>query len=90
MGVPAFFAWLLKKYKKNGFVFRKEKLENETIINEINSIDYFLIDANCLIHPVCFKVIAENPNADDIDKCTSNAKNKESKGKTGSARNYRH
>ena len=68
MGVPAFFAWLLKKYKKNGFVFRKEKLENETIINEINSIDYFLIDANCLIHPVCFKVIAENPNADDMDK----------------------
>jgi 5'-3' exonuclease len=34
----------------------------EPIITEINSIDYFLIDANCLIHPVCFKTVADNPD----------------------------
>lgn len=85
MGVPGFFLWLMKNYKKKGFVFQKEKLTNTDInslknisnemiekilltnkfnqenLNKINNIDYFLIDANCLIHPVCFKVIADNP-----------------------------
>ena len=67
MGVPGFFLWLMKNYKKDKFIFQKEKLQTH-IIDEINSIDYFLIDANCLIHPVCFKVIAENPNLTDNDK----------------------
>lgn len=70
MGVPGFFLWLMKNYKKEGFVFQKEKLieSNEQIISDINSIDYFLIDANCLIHPVCFKTIADNPNLTSTEK----------------------
>ena len=63
MGVPGFFLWLWKKYKKNNFVFSKAGLsEDEELSNKINNIDYFLIDANCLIHPTCFKVLAENPD----------------------------
>ena len=90
MGVPGFFLWLMKNYKKEGFVFSKErlslvditKLNNEDqinkaiktneyiepLLNDVNSIDWFLIDANCLIHPVCFKVVAENPDLKDNDK----------------------
>jgi len=69
MGVPGFFIWLLKNYKKEGFVINKSNLDISTeISNEINNIDYFLIDANCLIHPVCFKIIAENPDLNDNDK----------------------
>lgn len=68
MGVPGFFMWLLKHYKKEGFVFQKEKLDNNELQMEINSIDYFLIDANCLIHPICFKTIADNPSVTDINK----------------------
>jgi 5'-3' exonuclease len=79
MGVPGFFLWLMKNYKKEGFVFQKEKLikkdvQNETdnlyiesLLNEINAIDYFLIDANCLIHPVCFKTVLDNPDLVDQD-----------------------
>lgn len=90
MGVPGFFLWLMKNYKKEGFVFSKErlslvditKLNNqdqinkaiktnqyiEPLLNDVKSIDWFLIDANCLIHPVCFKVVAENPDLKDNDK----------------------
>ncbi len=62
MGVPGFFLWLWKKYKKTNFVFSKGKIDDEILLEKINSIDYLLIDANCLIHPTCFKVLAENPN----------------------------
>jgi 5'-3' exonuclease len=76
MGVPYFFKYLLQNYKKDGFVFNKEKLMKEKkliaahteAVEEVNAIDYFLIDANCLIHPMCFKVIAENPDCTDNDK----------------------
>lgn len=95
MGVPGFFLWLMKNYKKEGFVFQKEKLTitdinellskkklepekidkiiksneyNQNILSEINSMDWFLIDANCLIHPVCFKTVAENPDVTDNEK----------------------
>lgn len=82
MGVPGFFLWLIKNYKKEGFVFQKEKLSliskdflknesNQNMLDKINSIDYFLIDANCLIHPVCFKIIADNPDLKDKDKLES-------------------
>lgn len=69
MGVPGFFIWLQKNYKKEGFIINKANatISPETA-NEINNIDYFLIDANCLIHPVCFKIIAENPDLNDNDK----------------------
>ena len=62
MGVPGFFKWLWDKYKKTDFVFQKSDKLNPYLKEEINTIDYLLIDANCLIHPTCFKVLAENPN----------------------------
>lgn len=71
MGVPGFFLWLMKKYKNDGFVFQKEKLDpknNYEQFNDVNSIDYFLIDANCLVHPVCFKTLADNPDLLSIEK----------------------
>ena len=67
MGVPGFFLWLMKKYKTKKFIFQKELLDDITIISELNNIDYFLIDTNCLIHPVCFKIIKDNPNLTDND-----------------------
>lgn len=57
MGVPGFFLWLSKKYKKENFVFKKN--------NIVSDIDYLLFDANSLIHPICFKIVAENPNIDN-------------------------
>lgn len=48
MGVPGFFSWLIRKNK------------NEKIIQDINkkiNIDYLCLDANCLFHPRCFKVL---------------------------------
>ena len=64
MGVPGFFLWLWKKYKSKKFVFSKGD-------NNINT-DYFLLDMNCMIHPVCFDTLKElkyniNDNV-DIDK----------------------
>ena len=57
MGVPGFFLWLMKNYKHNGFIFNKK----------LDTIDYFLIDTNCLIHPVCFKTIADNSHITDTE-----------------------
>ena len=65
MGVPGFFLWLWKNYKKSSFVLTKNKLDNKKdkfILDELNNVDYFLIDTNCLIHPMCFKILAENAN----------------------------
>ena len=62
MGVPGFFLWLWKKYKKTNFVFSKSQINDTQLLEKVNSIDYLLIDANCLIHPTCFKVLAENPD----------------------------
>lgn len=61
MGVPGFFMWLWKNYKGTNFVFKKSSLdENDDIdlIERINNIDYLLIDTNCLLHPMCFEVLA--------------------------------
>lgn len=51
MGVPGFFLWLWKKYKSKNFVISKEKY--------IVTTDYFLLDMNCMIHPVCFETLKE-------------------------------
>jgi 5'-3' exonuclease len=64
MGVPGFFLWLWKKYKSKNFVFPKDKFTTNT--------DYFLLDMNCMIHPVCFETLKElkyevNDNI-DIDR----------------------
>jgi 5'-3' exonuclease len=47
MGVPGFFAWLLKKYKSNNIITN----------NIADVIDILYIDANCLFHPQCHKVL---------------------------------
>lgn len=57
MGVPGFFLWLMKTYnKKYKFIFDTIDIK----------IDYLLIDTNCLIHPICFKVLSENENLNNI------------------------
>lgn len=48
MGVPGFFAWILRKYKKKPIILKERK-----------STDFLLFDTNCLLHPTCFKVLAE-------------------------------
>ena len=73
MGVPGFFMWLLKKYKSKKFVFTKSQLdvknEKDNILNnEINSIDYLLIDMNCMIHPECFKTLAATKPGESMEK----------------------
>ena len=60
MGVPKFFAWLMRNYKKSKFIFQKEKVN-------IEPIDWFLIDTNCLIHPTCFKILADNEENKNIN-----------------------
>jgi 5'-3' exonuclease len=50
MGVPGFFSWLLRNYKNKKDIITYDLPEN-------TSIDNFYIDANCLFHPQCFKVI---------------------------------
>ena len=68
MGVPGFFMWLWKKYKGTNFVFDKDHLDknkDEKLIKLIKSIDYFLIDTNCLIHPECFRILAEHNKITD-------------------------
>jgi 5'-3' exonuclease len=63
MGVPGFFLWLWKKYKSKNFVFSKSDTQ---LINT----DYFLLDMNCMIHPVCFETLKElhiNENV-DVDR----------------------
>ena len=73
MGVPGFYRWLIKKYKHKKFVFIKELLQDKNIIDELNSIDYYLIDANCLIHPVCFKTDNEKLSNNDNENNMLNA-----------------
>lgn len=57
MGVPGFFSWLLKCYK------------NKTLIlNNINVCpDILYIDANCLFHPQCYKILENDINEHHID-----------------------
>jgi len=59
MGVPGFFLWFLKKYKNFKFVFSKNGKNSNLSMDDIDAL---LIDTNCLLHPQCFKVLADNPN----------------------------
>lgn len=71
MGVPGFFLWLSKKAKSlkciDDLIMKRiidaKKVSEGSDPEDLKSrkeIDWFLIDTNCLIHPVCFKVLAEN------------------------------
>lgn len=69
MGVPGFFLWLTKNYKKEHFVFKKSSLsQDDPLLQKVNNIDYFLIDTNCMLHPVCFKILADNSKITDMNK----------------------
>ena len=64
MGVPGFFLWLCVKAKKlkcidDIILQRLIEGDLEEDIIKRKDIDWFLIDANCAIHPTCFKVLKE-------------------------------
>jgi 5'-3' exonuclease len=64
----------LIKLKKSDDDIKKAIDFNEQIkpiVDDIDSIDYFLIDANCLVHPVCFKTLADNPETTNQNKLES-------------------
>lgn len=54
MGVPGFFGWLIRKYKNNNIVIPQ--------LNDDQRVHSLFIDANCLFHPQCFKVLGHTPN----------------------------
>jgi 5'-3' exonuclease len=62
MGVPGFFAWLIKNYKQ------KSMITNVITNKELkNKIDNLFIDTNCLIHPQCFAILNDNKELKNID-----------------------
>jgi 5'-3' exonuclease len=61
MGVPGFFAWILKNFKNNKII--------QSSITE--KIDGLYIDANCLIHPQCFKILGHFGDTLSVDKLES-------------------
>jgi len=62
MGVPGFFAWILKNYKKSNMI------TNITDKHELkDNVSNLFIDTNCLIHPQCFSILAENKDLKNID-----------------------
>jgi len=61
MGVPGFFLWLLKKYKKNHFILNLDEIKNDF------NTKWLCLDANCLLHPMCFEILALNPNYTNTD-----------------------
>ena len=58
MGVPGFFAWLLKNYKNSNIIKTNIKY----------NVDILYLDANCLFHPQCFKVLEHFKNWKDREK----------------------
>lgn len=58
MGVPGFFAWLLRHNVKKNIVLKELP----------NKASGLYIDANCLFHPQCFKVLHFYPNEINVKK----------------------
>jgi 5'-3' exonuclease len=70
MGVPGFVAWLYHNHKKTNFIFKNiYKTAEHSDINDLRvmSIENLFIDANCLIHPTCFKILAEESEKPNIN-----------------------
>jgi 5'-3' exonuclease len=63
MGVPGFFAWLLRNLKENKII--KTELDADT------NVDILYLDANCLFHPQCYKVLDHYHSLKDLDKLES-------------------
>jgi 5'-3' exonuclease len=59
MGVPGFFAWIHKNYKKKNMI---------TNVNKDLEVANLFIDTNCLIHPQCFAILAANKELKNIDR----------------------
>ena len=57
MGVPGFFAWLLKQDKRNRMIQNKLHTQPNCL--------YF--DANCLFHPQCFKILKSFPFESNVN-----------------------
>jgi len=57
MGVPGFFAWLLKN-----------NIHNNIVLNKLNNIDNLYFDANCLFHPKCFDILKLYQDEKNIEK----------------------
>jgi 5'-3' exonuclease len=57
MGVPGFFAWLLKN-----------NVHNNIILNNLDNINCLYFDANCLFHPKCFDILKLHSQITDINK----------------------
>lgn len=66
MGIPGFFGWILKKYKHNNY----ENTSSSTIIlsNLNRQIDELYIDANCMFHPSCFKILNETTEPISVEE----------------------
>jgi len=47
MGVPGFFSWLIRNYKEKSFIIKDLPKKAKILY----------IDANCLFHPQCFKIL---------------------------------
>ena len=57
MGVPGFFAWILRNFK------------NKILLRRLSyNPKYLYIDANCLFHPECFKILEYCPTETDLNK----------------------
>jgi 5'-3' exonuclease len=61
MGVPGFFAWILRNCEKNNIIIDKIPTDKNIVL---------YIDCNCLIHPECFRVLDcyKNAKYDDLIK----------------------
>ena len=62
MGVPGFFAWLIKhaKTKKMDTIYSADICDTD--------IDTLYIDANCLFHPQCHKILAHYTDIKDVKR----------------------
>ena len=61
MGVPGFFAWLLKQNNNSS----NKKIVCSTIPNKPHAL---YLDANCLFHPQCFKILGAFTNETNVNK----------------------
>ncbi len=64
MGVPGIFSWLLKKLRSKEF----NKIPVITTECPEKNIDTLYIDANCLFHPQCFKILNHYTQVNDVEK----------------------
>ena len=49
MGLPGFFSWILKES------------HNNILLHTLQNVKYLYIDANCIIHTECAKVLEQYP-----------------------------